>query len=76
MHLQNPLMGEDRVLDLPLDAGRFFILGIEGVNISDMTNKSRDEYAYTLLDLETAASKEALDALKAITGVSRVRVVK
>ncbi len=52
------------------------ILGVEGVNISDMTNKSRDEYAYTLLDLETAASKEALDALKAIKGVSRVRVVK
>ena len=52
------------------------ILGSEGVNISDMTNKSRDEYAYTLLDLETAASKEALDALKAIKGVSRVRVVK
>jgi D-3-phosphoglycerate dehydrogenase len=52
------------------------VLGREGVNISDMTNKSRDENAYTLLDLESAASKEALDALKAIKGVSRVRVVK
>lgn len=52
------------------------ILGSEGVNIADMTNKSKGEYAYTLIDLETAASKEALDALKAIEGVSRVRVVK
>ena len=28
------------------------ILAAQGVNISDMTNKSRDKYAYTLLDLE------------------------
>ena len=30
-----------------------------------MTNKSKGEYAYTLIDLESAASAEALDALKA-----------
>ena len=46
------------------------------LNIADMTNKSKGEYAYTLIDLESAASAEALDALKAIEGVSRVRVVK
>ena len=52
------------------------ILGSEGLNIADMTNKSRGSYAYTIIDLESAASQEALDALKAIEGVSRVRVVK
>ena len=52
------------------------ILGAEGLNIADMTNKSKGEYAYTLIDLESAASKEALDELKAIEGVSKVRVVK
>ena len=52
------------------------ILGAEGLNIADMTNKSKGEYAYTLIDLESAASAEALDALKSIEGVSRVRVVK
>ena len=52
------------------------ILGAEGLNIADMTNKSKGEYAYTLIDLESAASAEALDALKAIEGVSKVRVVK
>ena len=52
------------------------ILGSEGLNIADMTNKSKGEYAYTLIDLESAASKEALDELKAIDGVSKVRVVK
>ena len=52
------------------------VLGSEGVNIADMTNKSKGEYAYTLLDLESAASREALEALKAIEGVAKVRVVK
>lgn len=52
------------------------ILGDEGVNIADMTNKSKGEYAYTLIDLESTASREALDALEAVEGVSRVRVVK
>ena len=52
------------------------ILGAEGLNIADMTNKSKGEYAYTLIDLESAASKEALNELKAIEGVSRVRVIK
>ena len=52
------------------------ILGAEGLNIADMTNKSKGEYAYTLIDLESAASKEALDELKAVEGVAKVRVVK
>ena len=50
--------------------------GAEGLNIADMTNKSKGEYAYTLIDLESAASKEALDELRAIEGVSKVRVIK
>ncbi len=52
------------------------ILGAEGLNIADMTNKSKGENAYTLIDLESAASIQALNALKAIDGVTRVRVVK
>ena len=52
------------------------ILGDEGVNIADMTNKSKGEFAYTLIDLESAASKTALDALQAVDGVAIVRVIK
>ena len=48
----------------------------QGVNISDMTNKSRDKYAYTLLDLEGRPTEETIEKLKAIQGVLRVRVVK
>lgn len=47
-----------------------------GVNISDMTNKSRDKYAYTLLDLESPVDDATVQKLKEIKGVLRVRVVK
>ena len=52
------------------------ILAAQGVNISDMTNKSRDKYAYTLLDLEHKPEEATVEKLKAIEGVLRVRVVK
>lgn len=52
------------------------VLGDEGLNIADMTNKSKGEYAYTMIDLESAASIEALEALAAIEGVAKVRVIK
>lgn len=52
------------------------VLGAEGLNIADMTNKSKGEYAYTMIDLESAASREALEELAAIEGVAKVRVIK
>ncbi|MDO5416980.1 MAG: phosphoglycerate dehydrogenase [Lachnospiraceae bacterium] len=52
------------------------ILAEQNVNISDMTNKSRDKFAYTLLDLENAAEENTIQKLKEIQGVLRVRVVK
>lgn len=52
------------------------ILAAENVNISDLTNKSRDKFAYTLLDLESAPGADAVERLRAIDGVLRVRVVK
>lgn len=50
--------------------------GDNNINISDMMNKSRGEVAYTMLDIETPASKEIIDKLQSIDGVFRVRVVK
>lgn len=52
------------------------ILAGQGVNISDMTNKSRDKYAYTLLDLEHRPEDATVEKLSGIDGVLRVRVVK
>ena len=50
--------------------------GEAGINISDMTNKSRGEYAYTLMDIAAAADEKILARLNRIDGVFRVRVVK
>lgn len=50
--------------------------GEKGINISDMTNKSRGEVAYTMLDVEEAPTQEIIEALEQIKGVFRVRIVK
>lgn len=50
--------------------------GEKGINISDMTNKSRGEVAYTMLDIEAPATEDIIKALEGIDGVFRVRVVK
>lgn len=50
--------------------------GDNNINISDMTNKSRGEVAYTMLDIEQPASAEIIEKLQSIDGVFRVRVVK
>ncbi len=50
--------------------------GDNGINISDMTNKSKGEVAYTMLDIETPASEDIIQTLSSIPGVFRVRVIK
>jgi len=50
--------------------------GDAGINISDMTNKSRGEVAYTMMDIEAPATADIVEKLNAIDGVFRVRVVK
>lgn len=52
------------------------VFGDNGINIADMINKSKNDYAYTMLDIETAAGEKIIEALEAIDGVIRVRVVK
>ena len=46
------------------------------VNVPDMVSKSRGDYAYTILDVDTADAAEMAKELEAIDGVIRVRVVK
>ena len=50
--------------------------GDEGINISDLMNKSRGEVAYTMMDIETPADAAIIEKLSQIEGVFRVRVVK
>lgn len=51
------------------------IFGNADINIANMVNVSRGDYAYSLLDLETAATDAVLEELKATEGVLKVRVV-
>ncbi|MEL1133718.1 phosphoglycerate dehydrogenase [Desulfitobacterium sp. THU1] len=51
-------------------------LAKENVNISDLMNKSKGGYAYTLIDIETQAELEMINKLREIEGVLRVRVIK
>ena len=52
------------------------LFGEEEVNITDMTNKSKGEWAYTMVDTDTQPSKDLIDKLKQIMGVVKVRVIK
>ena len=52
------------------------VMGDAGVNICDMTNKSKDNYAYTMLDLEAPSSEDLKSKLEAIEGVIKVRIIK
>ena len=52
------------------------VLGDADINISDMTNKSRGEFACTLMDVDAALTDEVVEKLKAVDGVLRVRVIK
>jgi D-3-phosphoglycerate dehydrogenase len=47
-----------------------------GINISDMLNRSKGEFAYTMLDLDGDVSDASIEHLKQIDGVLRVRVIK
>lgn len=52
------------------------IIGDTGTNISDMFNKTRGDFAYALLDLDSPVTPEIVEKLKGIPEVVRVRVVK
>ena len=46
-----------------------------GNNIESQTNRSKGDFAYTLLDLANVPSEETLNKVKAVGGVIRVRLV-
>lgn len=52
------------------------ILGDAGVNIEEMANKSRGDYAYSLFDVDKNVDDSVIDKLASIEGIIKVRVVK
>jgi len=62
--------------NIPNMIGQFTnVLAKYNINIADMTNKSKKEYAYTMLDIDSEIPQMAADELKAIEGVLRMRII-
>ena len=51
------------------------ILAENNINIVEMINKSRDEIAYNVIDLESEPSKKVIADLKALENVINVRAI-
>lgn len=47
----------------------------DGVNVENMTNKSRGDFAYTLVDVGSQVEESVIDDIRAIDGIIRVRVI-
>ena len=63
--------------NIPNTLSKFtMVLSTEDINISDLVNRSRGEYAYTMLDLDHVPSQRAVEMLKKVDGVLRVRVIR
>lgn len=52
------------------------VFSAAGINIETMVNKSRGNYAYTVLDICSRASAELVDKVNAIKGVLKARAIQ
>lgn len=52
------------------------VLGDAGINVANISNKSRGDYAYTLIDTDAEVTEEISAKLAAVDGVLKVRVIK
>lgn len=63
--------------NIPNMLGQFTSLMAEkNINISVMTNKSRKEYAYTMMDVDADVTPDVEEQLSAVDGVLKVRVIR
>ena len=75
-----PRSGESRICVIHKNIPNMLtaITGIfagDNVNIENLLNKSRGDYAYTMLDVSKADVSDVADKIGAISGVIRVRVI-
>ena len=52
------------------------IMTEEDLNIEHLTNASRGDFAYSMFDLSAEPSAAAMEKLKGIEGVLKVRLIK
>ena len=51
-------------------------VGNEGINISNLTNQSKGDYAVTILDIDNEVSDDAIKHIADVENIIRVRVIK
>ena len=47
-----------------------------GINITEMSNKTKGNYSYAIFDMESEIDEEAVHTIENIDGVLKVRVIK
>ena len=52
------------------------VVAAEGINVSDMVDKSKGDYAYAIIDCDDPATEQLVSKLQAVEGVIKVRVIK
>ena len=63
--------------NIPNTLSRFTgVVAAENINISDLMNRSRGEYACTILDLDAKPSEQVIETLTQMDGVLRVRRIR
>lgn len=63
--------------NIPNMLGQFTsTLAQEGFNITDMINKSKGQWAYTMIDTECPTNEKLVKIIEGIEGVLRVRIIK
>ena len=63
--------------NIPNMLGQFTrILADDNINIADLSNKSKGGYAYTMIDIDSEITSEAVEELRAVKDVLKVRVIK
>ena len=50
-------------------------LSKDGVNVENLTNKSKGEYAYTLVDTGSAVEEKVIEDIRKVAGIIRLRVI-
>ena len=52
------------------------LLSRDGINVKNLSNKSRGDYAYTIVDLSAPADQAVVDEVEHLDNVIRVRVIQ
>ncbi len=75
-----PRSGQNRIIvankNVPNMIGQITpVLASENINITDMLNKSKGDYAYNIIDIDSTVDEGVVSKLRAIEGVVMVRVI-